>query len=89
MVKSADRETLVLKSEHLADTLRVITEAVPGLRKAGASRVVVGGVDIYIEPLPLEPQKRGKGDDDDADFLDLSKFRKKDDGAGDDGGGVQ
>lgn len=81
---------------ELAARLRVITAAVPGLRKAGVLELEIPGLILKLDPPLLEPTKPSVGDPD-GDFLDPSKFRGDrpdrdpadpgdDDGDDDDGG---
>jgi len=62
-------------SAELAETLRVITAAAPGLRKAGVTRLQIGPLQLDIDPpLPEAPSPRRE--EPDANFLDPSTFRR-------------
>lgn len=81
MVKAAPDTATVLDPERLAEILRVITEAGPGLRKAGFTRVTIGAIDAYIEPpLPeIVPRSKTDAEREMDDFLDASKYKRRDD----------
>lgn len=74
------KNTTVKSAAELADKLRVITTAVPGLRKAGVVQLELGELKVTIEPPPIEASARaahGKEPLPD-DFLDPKKFRRTD-----------
>ena len=78
-----------VKNDDLAERLRVVTAAVPGLRRVGVTKLQLGDVHLEIDP-PVPDVTTGKPIDEyDPDTLNPSRFSRakpEDEGVGDDGG---
>lgn len=75
MVKKTAVQTTPAPAQ-LAEQLRVITAAGPGLRKAGYTRIELGELRLEIEPALPEAPPRRRDAELGSDFLDPKKYRR-------------
>ncbi len=64
--------------DPLAERLRIIAEAVPGLRRAGVLQLTLPDLQLTLEPAPQEAVRpRARDDDPDEDHLNPHTFTRR------------